>query len=46
MEQYPKEPYRITPLTEKEKAAAAEKERQKAIDSFNKWKAAWDKVNG
>ena len=43
---YPKEPYNITPPTEEEKKAAVRRERQKAIDSFNKWKAAWDKANG
>ena len=44
--EYTKEPYRITPLTEEEKEQAAKRERQKAIDSFNKWKAAWDNVHG
>ena len=44
--QYPKEPYRITPLTEEEKKEAQEKERQKAIRSLNAWKDAWDRQNG
>lgn len=42
---YPKEPYRITPMTEEEKREAAERERQKAIASLNAWKSAWDKAN-
>lgn len=43
---YPKEPYRITPMTEEEKKEAAERERKKAIASFNSWKSAWDKSHG
>ena len=43
---YTEEPYKITPPTEEEKRAAVERERQKAIDSFNKWKAAWDNAHG
>ena len=43
---YAQEPYRVTPLTEEEKLAQAEKERQKAIASLNAWKSAWDKKNG
>ena len=43
---YPEEPYRITPPTEEELKEAQERERRKAIDSFNRWKAAWDKVYG
>lgn len=44
--EYTKEPYKITPPTEEEKREAAERERQKAIASFTKWKAAWDKAHG
>ena len=43
---YPEKPYRITPLTAKEKKAAKEAERQKAIKSLTAWKDAWDKANG
>ena len=42
---YPNEPYRITPQTEDELKQAKERERQKAIDSLNRWKAAWDKTH-
>ena len=45
-QEYPKEPYRITPLTEKEKKDKAEAERQKAIRSLNAWKQAWDRQHG
>ena len=43
---YAKEPYRLRPLTKVEKAAEAEKERQKAIASLNAWKDAWDRNHG
>lgn len=43
---YVEEPYRITPLTDAEQKAKAEKERQKAIASFTAMKAAWDRKNG
>ena len=35
-EKYAEEPLRIIPYTEEEKAAIAEKERQKVIEYFNK----------
>lgn len=44
-QKYPEKPYRITPLTKEEEAAEREAERQKAIRSFNAWKAAWDRKN-
>ena len=34
-ETYPEEPHRITPMTEAEKKAQAEKDRQKAISAFS-----------
>lgn len=43
---YPKEPYRITPLTEEEKKEQAEKARNKFVANLNAWKAAWDRQNG
>lgn len=43
---YPEKPYRMTPLTEEEKKAAAEAERQKAIKSLDAWKTAWDRAHG
>ena len=42
---YPNEPHRITPETEEEKKAKARAEREKAINSFNAWKKAWDKTH-
>ncbi len=36
LNRYIDEPFRIIPLTEEEKAAKAEKERQKTIDYFNR----------
>ena len=43
---YTEEPYKIIPPTEEEKREAAKRERQKAIDSLNAWKAAWDNAHG
>ena len=42
IQDYPKEPYRITPLSGQEIHERKEAERQKAINSLNAWKAAWD----
>lgn len=38
---YPEEPLRITPLSEEEKAAKAEKEREKAIEYLNNLQKKW-----
>lgn len=40
---YLDKPIRITPLTEKEKAAEAEAARQKIIRDFTAWGNAWNK---
>ena len=40
-QKYPEEPYRITPLSEREKAAKAAKEREKLIAQLNHWERAW-----
>ena len=44
--EYPKKPYRVTPLTEAEKAEARKKEQEKAIRRLNALKDAWDRKNG
>lgn len=41
--QYMEEPIRITPLTEAEKEARAERERQKVIAYFNNFEKQWKK---
>ena len=41
---YMEEPIRVTPYTEREKAANAERERQKTIEYFNKLAKKWNKV--
>ena len=43
---YAEKPYRVTPMTEEEKKAEAEAEREKAIRSLNAWKDAWDRKHG
>lgn len=43
---YPKQPYRVTPLTKEEKEEQAQKEREKAIRSLTAWKDAWDRQHG
>lgn len=42
-EQYMAEPIRLLPLTEEEKAAKAEEERQKTIAYFNRMAKQWEK---
>lgn len=42
-QKYMEEPIRIIPYTEEEKAAIAERERQKTIDYFNNLAKKWEK---
>ena len=44
--EYPKQPFRITPPSEKEQKTRAQQERDKAVKSLNAWKEAWDKKYG
>lgn len=41
---YPEEPIRLTPYTEAEKAARAERERRKAVEYFNNLQKEWDRA--
>ena len=41
-QKYLEEPIRVIPYTEEEKAAIAERERQKTIDYFNKLAKKWE----
>lgn len=45
-ENYPDKPLRITPLTEEEKRAKAQEERNKAIQFFKQKADEWSKANG
>lgn len=40
---YMEEPIRLIPLTEAEKKAKAQAERQKVIEYFNRWSKKWEK---
>jgi len=42
-QKYLEEPIRVVPYTEAEKAAIAERERQKTIDYFNRLAEKWEK---
>lgn len=41
--EYPKEPYDLGLLTDKEKEDKAQTEREKIIASLSAWKKAWDR---
>ena len=43
---YPKEPYRIAPMTKEEEAEQKQKEIEKAVRSLTAWKDAWDRQHG
>lgn len=41
---YPQKPFRLIPLTDEEKAALAQQERQKAVDYFSSLQARWERA--